>query len=137
MLLRRHLPQLLQAEAEFLRLAILRETETLEQHLAEIAARALGEQRVFPAQLHAAGEGVLVVAVLANAHVAGRHARHRAVAVEQHLGGSEPRIDLDPERFRPGREPAADSAERNAVIAALPHPPPPPQIPPPPAPRRP
>src|SRR5262249_27992591 len=68
--LRRHLPQLLQAEAELLRLAPLREIETLKQHLAEIAARALGEQRVFRTQLHAASEGVLVLAVLADPHVA-------------------------------------------------------------------
>ena len=53
-LLRRDLPELLEAEAEFLRLAALGQAELRDQLLAEIAARAFGEQRVFGAQLHAA-----------------------------------------------------------------------------------
>src|SRR5262249_22777644 len=56
MLLGRDLPQLLEAEAELLRLAAVGEAKALQQQLAETAARALGEQRVLGAQLHAAGE---------------------------------------------------------------------------------
>ena len=78
--LRRDLPELLQSDAEFLRLAVVREPESRNQRLGETAARAFGEQRVFGAQLHAAREAVLVLAVLADAHVAGRDAGDRAVA---------------------------------------------------------
>ena len=55
-LVRRDLPQLLQPDAEFLRLAIAGELERCDQRLGEDAARAFGEQRVLGAQLHAAGE---------------------------------------------------------------------------------
>src|SRR6188474_3150835 len=51
-LFRRDLPQLLQPDAEFLRLAIGIELETVEQGLGQAAARALSEQRVFGAQFH-------------------------------------------------------------------------------------
>ena len=98
MLVRRDLPQLLQADAEFLRLAVLRQAEALDQHLGEAAARALGEQRVLAAQLHAAGEARFVVSVLADAHVAGGDAGDRVV-LEQHLGGGKARIDFNAERF--------------------------------------
>ena len=103
-LLRRDLPELLQADAEFLRLAALARGRSVgDQLLAEAAARAFGEQRVFGAQLHAAGEAVLGLAVLADAHVAGGDAGDRAVVVEQHLGGGKARIDFDAERLGLGR----------------------------------
>ena len=120
-LVRRDLPELLEAEAEFLRIAAFAEPEFGDQLLAEIAARAFGEQRVFGAQLHAAGETVLRLAVLADAHVAGGDAGDRAVVVVEHFGGGKARIDLDAERFRLGRQPAADIAERDDEIAVIAH----------------
>src|SRR5262249_60208942 len=80
MLFRRDLPQLFQAETEFLRLAAFAEAEALHERLGEAAARALREQRVFRAQLHAAGEAILVVTILGETHVAGGDAGHRAAA---------------------------------------------------------
>ena len=118
---RRDLPKLLEAEAEFLRIAAFAEAELGDQLLAEIAARAFREQRVLGAQLHAAGEAVLGLAVLADAHVAGGDAGDRAVVVEQHFGGGKARIDLDAERFGLGGEPAADAAERDDEIAVVAH----------------
>ena len=97
------------------------EAEALQQRLGEVAARAFGEQRVFRAQLHAAGEAVLVLAVLADAHVAGGDAGHRAVVIVQHLGGGKARIDFDAQRFRLGGEPAADIAEGDDVVAVIVH----------------
>src|SRR5258708_4056577 len=91
----RNLPKLLEADAEFLRLALRIEAEALDQRLGEAAARAFGKQRVFGAQLHAAGERVLAVAVPGNAHVAGGNARDRAIGVEQHFDSRKARIDLD------------------------------------------
>ena len=64
---------------------------------------------------------VLAVAVLAHPHVAGRDAGDRAVGIEQHLGGGKARIDLDAERLRLAREPAAHVAERDDVVAVIVH----------------
>ena len=119
-LLRRDLPEFLDADAVCLRVAVLRQPEARDQPLGEAAARAFGEHRVFAAQFHAAGEARLVVAVLADAHVAGGDAGDRAV-VEQHLGGGKARIDFDAERFGLRCQPAADVAERDDVIAVVVH----------------
>src|ERR1700722_14734012 len=45
-LFRRDLPQLLQADADILRLPVLRQRKTLDQNLGQAAARAFGEQRI-------------------------------------------------------------------------------------------
>ena len=55
-LLGRDAPQLLEAEAVFLRLAALMQREFLDQRPGELAAGALSEDGVLAAQLHAAGE---------------------------------------------------------------------------------
>ncbi len=117
-LVRRDLPEFFQPDAEFLRLAVLREPIAGDQPLGEAAARAFGEHRVFAAQLHAAGEARLVVAVLADAHVAGGDAGDRVVVV-QHFGGRKARIDFDAERFGLLREIPADVAERDDEIAVV------------------
>ena len=56
--------------------------------------------------------GILVRAVLGDAHVAGGDAAHRAFFIVQHFGRGEARIDLDAERLGLRRQPAADIAER-------------------------
>src|SRR5262252_2409092 len=89
--------------------------------LGAAAARPLGQQRVFRAQLHAAGEAILVVAILGETHVAGGNAGHRAVAIEQHFGGGKARVDFNSQRFRLGRQPATDITERDHVIAVVVH----------------
>src|SRR5690606_30741540 len=109
---RRHLPQLLQSDAELLRLTITVESETLQQRLGEAAARAFCKQSVFGAQLHATGEIVSGLAVLADAHVAGGDTGDRTVGVVEHLGGSKARINLDAGGLGLGREPSAHIAER-------------------------
>ena len=120
-LVRRDLPQLLQADAEFRRLAVAIEPVMRDQSLAEMAARALGEQRVFAAQFHAAGERVLRLAVLADSHVAGGDPDHLVIGAVEHLGGGEARIDFDAERFRLGREPPAHLAERDDIGSVIAH----------------
>src|SRR4051812_46761961 len=98
MLAGRDLPQLFEADAELRRLAALVEFEMSDQRFRQAAARALSEQRVFRAQLHAAREAVLRLAVATDAHVTGCDTGHRTVVIEN-LGGSEARVDLDPQRF--------------------------------------
>src|SRR6516162_9443816 len=75
----RDLPELFEPDAEFLRLTVLAQAETLDQHLAQAAARTFGKQRIFAAQLHAARESRFVVTVFCDAHVAGSDAGDRAV----------------------------------------------------------
>src|SRR4029450_13724314 len=60
LLFRGDLPQLLEAEAEFLRFAAFLQTEALLENLGEAAACALGAQRVLCAQVHAARGATLV-----------------------------------------------------------------------------
>ncbi len=60
-------PQLLDADGVGLRVLALGQPEALEQLPAELAARALGEDGVAAGQLHAELEGVLRLAVLAEA----------------------------------------------------------------------
>src|SRR4029077_13754619 len=101
------LPDLLQADPEFRRLAARVEAEFRDELLGEAAARAFRKQRVLAAELHAAGERGLQRVVLGNAQVAGGDAPHRALVVVQDFGGGKARIDLDTERLRLAREPAA------------------------------
>src|ERR1700737_2319459 len=76
------LPELLETDAEFLRLTTCVQAEALHHNLAEIAARTFGKQRIFRAQFHAAREAVLAAAVPGETHVAGRDARDCAVRIE-------------------------------------------------------
>src|SRR5438552_8209609 len=95
----RDLPKLFETDAKFLRLAILPQTEALDQRFRQAAARAFGEQSIFAAQLHAAGKSRLVIAVLADAHVARGDPCDRA-AFQQRLCCGKAGIDLDTEGFR-------------------------------------
>ncbi len=86
-----------------------------------MAAGAFRKQRIFGTQFHAAGELVLWLPAAAYAHVAGRYSHHLAACAKQHLGGGKARIDLDPQAFRLGGEPAAHIAERDDEIAVIVH----------------
>ena len=115
------LPDFLQPDAEFRRLALGVERVFRDQLLAQAAARAFGEQRVLAEQFHAAREGILWLAVPADAHVAGRDAAHRAAVVVQHFGRGKARIDFDAERLRLRPQPAADIAERADIAVMVVH----------------
>ena len=100
-LLRRDLPELLEAEPEFLRLAVLRRARSSRSDCLARLPRAPSANSVYlRAQLHAAREAVLVRAVLADAHVAGGDAGDRAVLVVTAL---RPRQSPDRSRRRAPR----------------------------------
>ena len=103
-----------------MRLPVLRQREALDQRFGQAAARAFGEQSVFAAQFHAAGEARFVMPVLADAHVAGGDAGD-GIVLEQHFGGGKARIDFDAERFGLSRQIAAHVAERDDEIAVIAH----------------
>ena len=95
-LLGRHLPQLLQADAEFLRARLGVQPELPDQHLGQRAAGAFGEECVFPRKRDARRVVVLMAAVAGDTHVAGDHALDLAARAEDHIGDGEAWVDLDP-----------------------------------------
>jgi hypothetical protein len=114
------LPQLLDPDAVRLRVGAGGKLVSGHQLPAEMAARALGEQRVLGEQLDARLEGLGRLAVAPDAHAAGGHAAHRAALVVQDLGGREPGIDLDPEGLGLLAQPAHQVAEAADVVAVVP-----------------
>src|SRR5579863_457315 len=114
-------PDFFQADAEFLGRAPVFQPVTGDYPLGERSARALGEERVFAAKLHAASEAGLVLAIATNPQVAGRHPDDLALLAEQGLGGGEAGVYLDAERFGAPREPPRRRAERSDEIAVIAH----------------
>ena len=90
-LLLRHLPQLFEADAVFLRAALGVEAEASDELLGERAARAFGEQRVLAGERDARRVAVLVRAVAGDAHVAGDDALDLAVRPEHGVGDGDAR----------------------------------------------
>ena len=119
--LRLHLPEFLDADAEFLRLAVLLQIEFGNQLLGERATHALADQRILAEQLHAAGKVRPRLAVLLDAHVAGGNADDGTLIVVEHFGGGKARIDLDAQRLGLLGQPPTDETERNDVIAVIVH----------------
>ena len=116
-----NLPQLLEPKPIFLRLAALLEAEFGHQLFGERAARALGNDRVLAFELHAAGEAVRRLAVLADPHISSGDADHRTLVVVKHLGGGKARIDLDAQSGGLLAQPAAEIAEADDVVAVVAH----------------
>ena len=121
MLVRRDLPQLFQADAILLVIAFLIECKPRNELFRERAARPFTEQDIFPDELHAAHIGVLLPATARNAHIAGRHATHRAVIVVKDFACREAGINLDTERLGLLGQPAAEVSETCDVVAVVVH----------------
>ena len=116
-----NLPELLHAEAVLLRLAAIGEIVFGDDLLGQRAAHALGDEDIFAEQFHAGLEVGLGLAVLADAHHAGDHAPDRAVLAVEHFGTGETRIDFHAQAFRLLRQPAADIAQRDGIVAVIVH----------------
>ena len=101
-------------------MAVLRQSVTLDQHLGQAAARALGEERVLAAQLHAAREAPFGMAVLRQSHITSGDTRDCA-AFKQQLGRGETWIDFHPQRLGLSRQIAANFAERDDEVAVIAH----------------
>ena len=115
------LPQFLDAQAKGLRIGAVPQVETLEQRLGQRAPATLGENRVGRAELNPRLIVLRRLTIAANSHVTGGHAHHPAGRIVQHLGGGETWVDLYSELFGLLRQPAADVAEADDVVALVVH----------------
>src|ERR1700738_1909927 len=115
------LPQLLDAEAEFLRVPAGVQAEPLDQALGQASPRPLGEERIFAAKLGPASEAVASLAILSDPHVAGGDAQDFALVAVEDLRRGEAGIALDAKRLSLPSEPAADVTERNDEVAVVAH----------------
>src|SRR5690606_23002385 len=108
-------PELLEADAVFLRLAVAVEAEAGDKLLGKRATHALADQHIFAQERHAARIGRARLAIALDTHVAGSDADDVARLVIQNFGAGEARIDFDAQRFGAPGQPAADIAERHDV----------------------
>src|ERR1700730_18472252 len=111
--------KLLQADAEFLRLAIVVEAELRDQLLGERTPRAFGDQSIFAAKLDAPRKTALEASVAGDSHVSRSDAQNRAGFAIKDLGAREAGKDIDAQggRFRPQKAPhSAKRADETATI---------------------
>src|SRR3984893_10119158 len=114
-------PKLLQADAEFLRLAIVGEAELRDQLLGERTPRAFGDQSIFATKLDAPCKSALEASVAGDSHVSRSDAQNLPRLAIKDLGAREAGKDIDAQglRFRPQKAHAI--AERADVIAMIIH----------------
>ena len=119
MFFRRHFPNLFDAQAVSLRLAVLVELETFDDLFGKRTAATFGKQGLLRPKLHAGLETVGRLAVFTHAHIAGCNAFNRTVFVIQHFGGGEARIDFHAHIFCLLRQPAHDFAQADDIVAMI------------------
>ena len=112
-------PELLDTDAVGRRIGRVAQPEPGVELLAERAAAAFREEGVFRQQLHARRVVCRLLAVGADAHVAGRDAAHPAFVVVEHLGGGEAGIDFHAQRLGLLGQPAAQVAQADDVVAVI------------------
>jgi hypothetical protein len=105
------LPQLLEADAVGLGIAVLVERVFRDELFAQRTAAALGEDRRLRDDVDALRVTGLVRTVLRHAHVADAHTAHGTGVIEQRLGCGKARVDLDAECLGLRRQPRAQRAE--------------------------
>ena len=114
-----HLPQLLDADAVGLRVAVGTQPMAGFELLAQVSATAFGKQGVGGVQRHARLMGRAGHPFAGQADVPGGHAHHGAGLVVQHLGTGKARVDLDPQGLGLLAEPAHHVAETHDVVAIV------------------
>ncbi len=115
------IPQFLDAEAVDLRLAIGLEVVFRLHLLGQVAARTLGEERVFRVNFHPRLVIALLRAILGDAHVLRYHAGNRTLLVEQHFCSGEAGEDHHAQALGLFAQPARQIAQRTGVIAVIAH----------------
>ena len=114
-------PDFLDTDAVGLRLDAIAQAELLHQLASQRAAAALGKNGLATDQFDPRLEVLARLAILADAHVAGGDTAHRARVVVQHFGRGEAREDFDAQLFGLLREPAAQVAEADNIVALVVH----------------
>src|SRR5437867_10482329 len=115
----RDLPELLEADCKLLGLRALTEFKAPHQLFREIAPDAVAEDRDFREDVDAGLEGRLLLAVLADAAVAGADPEHAAAFHEDVLPGKAGE-EIDAGCFYLAGQPADELVERNDVVAVVP-----------------
>ena len=116
-----HLPQLLQADAVFLRLAPVAQAKARLDLLGQRSARALGDQHIAAVQLHARLIVRLGPAVLGHAEHPGDHPAQGAGLSVEGFRRREAGIDLHPQRLGLLSQPAAQVGQRADPAAVVGH----------------
>src|SRR5262249_4102686 len=114
-------PELFEADAKFLRFAILVEAKFGDELLGERAARALGNQRIFAEKLDAPGKAAFEAAIAGNSHIAGRDAHNLAAAAIYKLRARKSGKNIDAQGLRFAAQKANEIAERTDKIAVIAH----------------
>src|SRR3989344_5687071 len=115
-------PDFLDADAVMLGVGFGVEAEFLDQLLADMATAAFGEQRVLGAQFHAWGVVTLFrVTFAVDTQITSENAVDRAFFVDQRFLSGEAWVDFYAEVFRLLRQPAAQVAKGNDVVAMVVH----------------
>ena len=115
-----NLPDLLHAQAEFLRVMAVRQVQPRHDVLGQRSAHALGDEDVFAVQLHPRLIAVADAAIGVAAEFARDHALD-AITVPDHLAGGHAGEDLDAQLLGLFGHPAADIAHADDVIAVVRH----------------
>jgi hypothetical protein len=100
MLLGRNVPQLLDAQPEYLRATLIAQVEDIGQPLGQRAPGSFRKEGVASVKLDPRLVVGTMAAVAGDAHVSGRDPLHRSVVVEQDFGGRKSGEDFDAQLFR-------------------------------------
>mmetsp|Transcript_116349 Transcript_116349/g.324190 ORF Transcript_116349/g.324190 Transcript_116349/m.324190 type:complete len:475 (-) Transcript_116349:368-1792(-) len=117
--LRLDLPHFLDTEAIVLWRRALPEAILRHDRLTEGSSTALCKDRLLPQQLHAGLKDVLLPAILGYPHVPELDADHGTALPDHRLTGGEARVNLHTELLSLLREPPAEHAQGNDVVAVL------------------
>mmetsp|Transcript_100768 Transcript_100768/g.288980 ORF Transcript_100768/g.288980 Transcript_100768/m.288980 type:complete len:203 (-) Transcript_100768:595-1203(-) len=119
-ILRRHLPHLLDAETVGLHISLGAEVEGLHELLTQRTTATLGEEGLARTQFDSRLVGALHLALLVDTHVAGSHTEHSATILIVHdLGCGEAWVDLNAQLFGLFTEPLNKLSQRDDVVALV------------------
>ena len=109
------------SHSSLMRVGAFAQVEFFLQLFAQVAAAAFGEDGVLGVQLHAGGIAGLVLAVVADAGIAGGDTFHRTIFVVEYFAGGKAGEDLDAQTFGLFCQPAAQVTQGNDVVPFVVH----------------
>ena len=119
--LRFNLPQFLDSETVMLGVTTLIKFIPVNELPAQVTPAAFGKNRVACVEFHAGLKGILPFSGSGYAHVAGRHACDTSLGIDQDLRRRKTGIYFDLQRLSLLRQPAANVAQADYVVAPVVH----------------